>query len=102
VTLKAKYSDFRQVTRSRTVEAPVATRPRSRLQFPSALLEPLFPVDRGIRLLGVTLSSLVTESEPGVEHQPPPADLRQGDVPEDVSDGRGRTTRDVVAAAAPA
>ena len=35
----------------------------------SALLEPLFPVSKGIRLLGVTLSSLVAETETGGEHQ---------------------------------
>jgi DNA polymerase IV len=61
-TLKAKYADFQQITRSRTVDAPV----QSRAVFEdivSALLTPLFPVDKGIRLLGVTLSSLDTEPE---------------------------------------
>jgi DNA polymerase-4 len=61
-TLKAKYADFQQITRSRTVDAPV----QSRAMFEdivSALLTPLFPVDKGIRLLGVTLSSLDTEPE---------------------------------------
>jgi DNA polymerase-4 len=68
VTLKAKYADFQRVTRSRTVEVPVASRAAIEA-IASALLEPLFPVSKGIRLLGVTLSSLATESEPGVEHQ---------------------------------
>ena len=68
VTLKAKYADFRQVTRSRSVDAPVAS--RSVLEeLVSALLEPLFPVSKGIRLLGVTLSSLQAGSEPGVVRQ---------------------------------
>ena len=35
----------------------------------STLLEPLFPVSKGIRLLGVTLSSLDAEQEHGVGHQ---------------------------------
>ena len=68
VTLKAKYADFRQVTRSRTVEAPVASRAAIETVV-SELLEPLFPVSKGIRLLGVTLSSLAAENETGVEHQ---------------------------------
>jgi DNA polymerase IV len=57
VTLKVKYSDFRQITRARTCEAPVL----SLQQFEEAvfsLLGPVFPVEKGIRLLGVSLSSL--------------------------------------------
>jgi DNA polymerase-4 len=39
-------------------------RTRSELeQLGNALLEPLFPVARGIRLLGISLSSLVEEAE---------------------------------------
>jgi DNA polymerase-4 len=62
-TLKAKYADFRQITRSRTVEVPVSSRGVLE-ELVSALLEPLFPVGKGIRLLGVTLSSLDVEPEP--------------------------------------
>ena len=68
VTLKAKYADFRQVTRSRTVEVPVASRAVLE-ELVSALLEPLFPVSKGIRLLGVTLSSLQVGLEPRVVRQ---------------------------------
>jgi DNA polymerase-4 len=57
VTLKVKYADFSQVTRSRTGTAPVASRGELE-QASLALLEPLFPIPRGIRLLGVTLSAL--------------------------------------------
>jgi DNA polymerase-4 len=57
VTLKAKYADFQRVTRSRTLEAPLATRAAME-SIVYALLESLFPVGKGIRLLGVTLSSL--------------------------------------------
>ena len=66
VTLKAKYADFRQVTRSRTVEVPVASRAEIEA-IVSELLERLFPASKGIRLLGVTLSSLGTETQG--EHQ---------------------------------
>jgi DNA polymerase-4 len=68
VMLKAKYADFQQVTRTRTVEAPVESRAMLE-ELVSALLEPLFPVRKGLRLLGVTLSSLVAETETGIEHQ---------------------------------
>jgi DNA polymerase-4 len=57
VTLKVKYADFHQITRSLTCDAPVAT--QAALEEVSyALLDPVFPVQQGIRLLGVTLSSL--------------------------------------------
>lgn len=60
VTLKVKFADFQQITRSRT--GPVQIGTRSELErLGDALLEPLFPVARGIRLLGITLSSLGTE-----------------------------------------
>jgi DNA polymerase IV len=62
VTLKVKFSNFRQITRSRTDAMPIATR-RELEQLGNTLLEPLFPVTRGIRLLGISLSSLETEGE---------------------------------------
>jgi DNA polymerase-4 len=61
VTLKAKYADFQQVTRSRTGQAPVTTESAVEAIVYS-LLESLFPVTKGIRLLGVSLSSLGDES----------------------------------------
>ena len=67
VTLKVKYADFSQATRSRTAAAPVASRDELE-QASFALLEPIFPVPRGIRLLGVTLSSL-TDEQPAAEAQ---------------------------------
>ncbi|MGE0521680.1 MAG: hypothetical protein AB7O60_01425 [Variibacter sp.] len=60
VTLKVKYDDFHQITRSKTCDAPVATQDELE-QFSFALLEAVFPVTKGIRLLGVTLSSLGEE-----------------------------------------
>ena len=67
-TLKAKFADFQQITRSRTVEVPVASRAVFE-ELVSALIEPLFPVNKGIRLLGVTLSSLDVEPVPRVGRQ---------------------------------
>src|SRR5256885_621324 len=60
VTVKIKYANFRQITRSRTGQMPVSTRSELE-QLGNALLEPLFPVVKGIRLLGISLSSLLTE-----------------------------------------
>ena len=67
-TLKAKFADFQQITRSRTVDVPVASRAVLE-ELVSALLDPLFPVSKGIRLLGVTLSSLDVEPEPRIGQQ---------------------------------
>lgn len=67
VTLKVKYADFQIITRSRTLPAAVASHDEL-AQVSLDLLDALFPVPKGIRLLGVTLSSLGEEAEP-----PPPA-----------------------------
>ncbi len=57
VTLKVKYADFSQITRSRTF--PEALPAIAGLEDAvSLLLAPIFPPRQGIRLLGVTLSSL--------------------------------------------
>ena len=57
VMLKVKYADFQQISRSRTGVAPIATNAQlERQRF--ELLEPLFPIAKGIRLLGVSLWSL--------------------------------------------
>ena len=64
VTLKVKYADFSQATRSRTGLAPVASRGELE-QSSFALLEPFFPAPRGVRLLGVSLSALQDEQAPG-------------------------------------
>lgn len=57
ISIKLRYSDFRTLTRARTVPAPVADAPRI-LEVALALLAPLEPVELGVRLLGVTLSGL--------------------------------------------
>jgi DNA polymerase-4 len=57
VTLKVKYADFHQITRSRTLADPVGDRTTLE-RVALALLAPLMPVSIGVRLLGVSLSSL--------------------------------------------
>ena len=62
VTLKVKYQDFEQITRSRSfgawVDGGIAVEKVSR-----DLLWALFPLEKGVRLLGITLSSLNTQHE---------------------------------------
>ena len=56
VTVKIKYADFRQITRSRTMPAPV--REREALRTASReLVRAVLPTSTGIRLVGVTLSA---------------------------------------------
>ena len=62
VTLKVKFADFQQITRSRTGHVAVSGHDEV-LHIAVALLEGVFPVNRGIRLLGVTLSALGEEAE---------------------------------------
>jgi DNA polymerase IV len=60
VTLKVKFQDFQQITRSRSFSAHV----ESRAELANGtldLLAPLFPTHKGIRLLGVSLSGLNNE-----------------------------------------
>lgn len=60
VTLKVKYANFHQITRSRTGASTIATKAELE-RLTHALLGPVFPVQMGIRLLGVTLSTLDAE-----------------------------------------
>jgi DNA polymerase-4 len=70
VTLKVKFANFQQITRSRTSQTQIGSRGELE-QLGNALLEPLFPVAKGVRLLGVSLSSLAEESEPEPEFSLP-------------------------------
>ena len=67
VTLKVKFADFTQVTRSRTGHG-LAGRDEVR-QAGLALLAGLCPVAMGVRLLGLTLSGLGGEDQPAFGEQ---------------------------------
>ena len=56
VTVKIKYADFQQATRSRTLPAIVASQDALH-DVSIALVRTVFPPAKGIRLVGVTLSS---------------------------------------------
>ena len=58
VTLKVKYADFTLVTRSRSFTVPVDTLDAFEATGQS-LLDGLFPIPRGIRLLGLGVHSIV-------------------------------------------
>ncbi|MBV9202851.1 MAG: DNA polymerase IV [Alphaproteobacteria bacterium] len=70
VTLKVKFANFQVITRSRTGQTQITT-PSELEQLGNALLEPLFPVAKGIRLLGLSLSSLAEEAARGPEFRLP-------------------------------
>lgn len=57
VTLKLKYTDFRIITRARSVPAPVASEAEL-AAIGRALLDELLPLPMPVRLLGLTLSAL--------------------------------------------
>jgi DNA polymerase IV len=66
VTIKVKFADFRQATRSRTCAQPV--RDTALLRSTSVeLIRLLYPLDQGIRLVGVTVSNF---ERPGDEAMP--------------------------------
>ena len=63
VTVKVKHADFRQITRSRSCAEAITS--RSAIEAVSLdLLRPLFPAPLGVRLLGVTISSLEAATGP--------------------------------------
>lgn len=62
LVLKARYSDFRTITRSRTVGHALTDR-AAIAQLGHALLDQILPVEMGVRLLGLTLSGLVDHNE---------------------------------------
>ena len=62
VTLKVKYADFQIITRSRTTSTSIG-RLDDLEAIAQSLLEPLFPTPKGIRLLGITLSSFMDDEE---------------------------------------
>lgn len=62
VTVKVKYQDFTQVTRSRSDSGPVTSRERLH-ELSLALIRSVLPTRKGIRLVGVTVSNF-TAADP--------------------------------------
>lgn len=62
ITLKIKYEDFTQITRSISVEHPICTQEDIRTHVYN-LLKNVHSEDKQIRLLGVTLSNLVDSKD---------------------------------------
>jgi DNA polymerase-4 len=62
VTLKVKYSDFRQITRAKSFTLPVCGREVIG-EAGRGLLRALLPMPLGVRLLGLALSSLDRDEE---------------------------------------
>lgn len=75
LTLKVKFSDFQTITRSHTARARIASRDEL-AGLAVALLQPLFPLDKSIRLLGVSLSSFEADEGPGDAADGPQLTLR--------------------------
>jgi DNA polymerase IV len=69
VTVKIKYSDFTQATRSHTAARAFGGSSEI-LESASALLTTAYPFKRSVRLLGVTLSSLTNEPMASGGEQP--------------------------------
>jgi len=57
LTLKIKFADFQQITRSRSSVGPIPS-PAVLERISQELVESLFPLAKGVRLLGVSLSNL--------------------------------------------
>ncbi|TCR80780.1 DNA polymerase IV [Rhizobium sp. BK376] len=69
VTVKIKYSDFTQATRSKTTTLPFANC-NEILEAATGLLATVYPFRRPVRLLGVTLSSFTSnQGDDGHEEQ---------------------------------
>jgi DNA polymerase IV len=66
VTVKVKFADFHQVTRSRSFSAWVTSHDHLR-QACLDLIRSLFPPSQGVRLVGVTMSNFPEGQEPSDE-----------------------------------
>ena len=60
LVMKARYSDFRTLTRSRTVDHVITGREEV-ADLSHRLLDQILPAEMGVRLLGLTLSGLVQD-----------------------------------------
>lgn len=63
VTVKIRYADFRQVTRSRTLPSPIADR-EMLFAVSVDLARGIFPLRLPVRLIGVTLTNLEAANAP--------------------------------------
>jgi DNA polymerase-4 len=63
LVLKVKYADFEQITRSKSIPGGIVTKAQFS-EIAEAQLKALFPLDKAIRLVGVTLSGLDDEDAP--------------------------------------
>lgn len=66
VTLKVKYRDFEQITRSRTVRGLVSDRDEL-IRISTDLLDGIMPLSRPLRLIGITISNLAGVGEVSAE-----------------------------------
>ncbi|WP_160718120.1 DNA polymerase IV [Chitinophaga solisilvae] len=73
ITLKIKYSDFRQITRNQSFQQPVGDL-ETIISTAKQLLAATWPEDKKIRLLGITLSNF-GEAVPGSDKQYNPGQL---------------------------
>jgi DNA polymerase-4 len=64
VTVKIKYADFQIVTRSRTLAEPVGSK-EELARTSIELVRSIFPLEKKVRLLGVSLHNLGQAVEPG-------------------------------------
>src|SRR5262249_46508420 len=69
VTLKIKYADFHQITRSQSLPGVIEGR-RVLEEISTELLRAQFPVTKGIRLLGISISALSSTGAVGAEQLP--------------------------------
>jgi DNA polymerase-4 len=69
VTLKIKYADFQQITRCQSLRGVIDTRAGLE-QVSLELLKAQFPVIKGIRLLGVSISALTAAEIASTEQLP--------------------------------
>jgi DNA polymerase IV len=69
VTLKIKYADFQQITRSHSVHGVIDGR-MALEEISLALLKAQYPMTKGIRLLGISLSALSSAGTVAIEQLP--------------------------------
>jgi DNA polymerase IV len=63
VTLKVKFADFELISRSRTLPGSVESRSEL-VSITFDLLRTVFPLEKAVRLLGVSISGFVDDDEP--------------------------------------